>query len=177
MLAALHVAANAIAGEQRWAAEQGVAGPLEEHLRRQVLHREAVRRKPGVEVRRLAGADLVAEARAEEAIVEHQPGVGREHQVGQARLRRHQFDLYAEADERVVEPTPLRTGALGRTAARHHAVGSNAKCGALRPALSVGATLPPSKVKNLRALTRYTVPPSVNPAEAGPIGGHFLFDP
>ena len=49
---------------------------------RHLLDREAVGREPGVEVRRLAGAHLVPEARAEELLVKDKPGVRREDQVG-----------------------------------------------------------------------------------------------
>ena len=54
-LVAPHVAADAVAGEQRLAAEQGVAGPLEvAALGGRCSTVEAVRGEPGVEVRRLA---------------------------------------------------------------------------------------------------------------------------
>jgi len=64
-----------------------------------VLDREAVRCEPRLEKRRLAGPHLVLEPAAQEAILEDQAGVGREHQVRQVRLRRHRFDRNAECDQ------------------------------------------------------------------------------
>src|SRR5262249_51817745 len=60
---------------------------------------------------------LVSEARVEEAVLEDQAGVGGEDEVRQTRLRRHQLDRDAEADERVVQPPPLGAGPLRRAAA------------------------------------------------------------
>ena len=84
-LVAPHVAAEPIAGEQRLAAEQGVAGPLEVH-RPPAGRRPRTRApRPASKSRRLPLADAVTEPRAEEQVAEDQPGVGREDQVGQAR--------------------------------------------------------------------------------------------
>jgi len=67
-----------------------------------VLDREIVGREPGVEMRRLAGTDLVTERRAEEAIQEDQASIGGEHQVRQAGLWRHQLDHDPELAERFI---------------------------------------------------------------------------
>ena len=81
------VGPGAVAGEERLAAEQGVAGALVVHLLGQVLDGEPVRGEPGVEERRLAGPHLVLEPAAEERVAEHEPGVGGEHEVRQSRPR------------------------------------------------------------------------------------------
>ena len=70
--------------------------------------------EPGVEDRRLFGPHLVAEPRAEESIFEHQPGVGGEDEVGQARLRGQHLDGHAERYEGVVQPAPLLPGHVAR---------------------------------------------------------------
>src|SRR2546421_234316 len=66
--------------------------------------------EPGVEVRRLAGPDLVVEPGREEPLPEHEPGVGREHQVRQPRLRPHLLDGGPEPAERFAEGPPLVPG-------------------------------------------------------------------
>src|SRR5262249_11914580 len=104
-------------GEKRGAAKQCVAGALEKCAFRKVLDHEAMGGKPGVEVRRFTGPHLVAKAGAEKAIVEDQAGIGSENQIGQTLLRRHQLDLDAEADERIMQAMPLLLGRLGRAAA------------------------------------------------------------
>src|SRR5690606_27406981 len=62
--------------------------------------------------RRLAGAHLMAETRADEAVLEDQPGVGGEHQVGQTRLGLHQLDLRTEPAQGLVQGAPLPAGTL-----------------------------------------------------------------
>src|SRR5262249_56847426 len=100
MLMAAHVAADAIAGEQRSAAEERIARSLEVHSFLQMFHREAVRAEPSVKIGCLAGADFMAKARAEKALAIHQAGVGRENQIGQTRLRRHQLDGHTQSAKR-----------------------------------------------------------------------------
>src|SRR5947209_762136 len=73
--------------------------------------------KPGIEMRRLAGADLVAEARAEKTLTEHHTGIGGEDQVRQARLRRHPFDLYTQSDQCLIQLLPLSPGSFRGAAA------------------------------------------------------------
>ena len=88
--------AGAVTGEQGLAAEQRVAGAFVVHAFGQVFDGEPVGGEPGVEDGRLAGADVVTEPAAEEPRPEHEPGVGGEHQVRQARPRRQLFDRGAE---------------------------------------------------------------------------------
>src|SRR5207253_2931945 len=118
ILMSADIAADAIAGKQDRTAKESVARPFKKNIRGQLLDCEAMLREPGVEERRLAGTDAVAEARAEKPLLIHQARVGREHQVRQTRLRRHQLDLYAQADQRLVKMPPLLQGPLRRAAAR-----------------------------------------------------------
>src|SRR6185437_7939226 len=79
ILMPLHIAANAIAGEQRRTTKQGISCSLEVHPFRQMLDAEAVRREPSIEVRRLAGTFFMAKPRAEKSLAEHQARIRREH--------------------------------------------------------------------------------------------------
>ena len=113
------VAANAIAREQDRPTEQRVPRPLEINPLRQMLDAETMLGKPGVKARRLTLPFWMGEARAEEAVAEHQPRVGSEDEIGQPRLRRHQLDLHAELNEGIVQiapllPSPVRRGPIAR---------------------------------------------------------------
>src|SRR5205823_3311284 len=80
LLVSGHVAADTIAGNETGAAEERIAGALEEHALGKVFHLEAVGGKPGIEVGRFASTHLMSEARAEETRLENEPGVGGEDQ-------------------------------------------------------------------------------------------------
>ena len=60
-----------------------------------------------LEVRLLALALRMAEARQQHLAVEHHRGVGGEHQIGHAGRRRHEFDRGAELQELAIERGPF----------------------------------------------------------------------
>src|SRR5262249_24184350 len=116
MLMPPHVAADAIASEQRLAAKERIPGAFEIHSFRQVFNREPVGSEPGVEVRRLTGADLVTKSGAEEALFADQAGVRREDRVRQLGRGRHKLDGYAQAPKNFNQTLPLATRCLRRAA-------------------------------------------------------------
>ena len=83
------------------------------NIRRHLLDREAMIGEPAIEVGRLAGPDLMPEARAEEMRAMHQTCVGREHEIGQPLPRRHSLNDDTQADEPIVQGLPLFPGPFG----------------------------------------------------------------
>ena len=84
-LVAAHIAAKPVAGDQRLAAKEGVAGPFEVVARRELDDLEPAAPGPAFKVRRFALPHAVSEPRADEEIAKDQAGIGREDQVGKAR--------------------------------------------------------------------------------------------
>src|SRR5881227_1762186 len=81
-LLAFDLAANAVAGDERFATEEGVAGALEEAAFRQVLDHETVFVKPGGAERLFALPLNMAEMREDGSPLVNQGGVRREDQSG-----------------------------------------------------------------------------------------------
>ncbi len=86
------MAAYAIAGEHRVAAEQGIAGTFEVQIVRHVFNFETGGTQPRFIVRHFALPLRIAEVRHHGHFPINKRRVRREHQVGQPRLRGQQID-------------------------------------------------------------------------------------
>src|SRR5581483_9150647 len=78
-----NITANAVAGKENRPAKEGVASAFEIEIFRQVLHAEAVLRKPGFEEGRFTCTHVVPKTRAEKPILEYQSGIGGKDEVRQ----------------------------------------------------------------------------------------------
>ena len=122
-LVAADVAADAVAGEQGVAAEEGVAGAFEVIASGRCSTVKPWSLDQASKMRALLLPDVVPEPSGEEPVVEDQAGVGGEDEVGQPRLRLDQFDRHAELDERVVELLPLPPRGSGSLPAARSSTG------------------------------------------------------
>src|SRR5262245_41496020 len=101
------MAANAITREQDRSAKECIPCTFEVDAVGQPLDGESMRFEPRIELRRLALTFRMGESRTEKAFAENEPGIRSKNEIGQPRLRRHQLNVDAELDKRVVQIPPL----------------------------------------------------------------------
>ena len=104
------VAADLVAGKQRFAAEEGVASALEVQCGRQRFHAETVGGEPGFVHRLFALALWMTKVGNDTAVTMDQGGVRGEDQIGQSRLRRQFANLGARRHEVLPQVLPLTHG-------------------------------------------------------------------
>ena len=120
---AADVAADAVAGEQRRAAEQRVAGTFEVHAFGQMLDGEPVVGEPGVEVAATRGrATSWRKRELKKRWRNTSPALAVKTRSGRPGCGVIDLDLHAEPIERVVQLLPLLVGQLAR---RCRAIGSS----------------------------------------------------
>ena len=89
-----------------------IAGAFEHDVIRQLAHgidqaARLQRAECGFEMRLLAAALRVAEARQQHLAVEHDGGVGGEHEIGQARRGRNELDRCAKLQQLAMQRRPF----------------------------------------------------------------------